>query len=235
MKKDTDTNGKKTNILLGIETSGKTCAAGVSVGGDVRAECTINIPNVHSEKLAPLVEQTLKNAGLVLDDLSGIILSAGPGSFTGLRIGYSLAKGYAYALDIPLVEVSTLDVWAHQCGDHGRPILPVVDARRGDIYCAEYSWHNSKLERTTEYSLIPVKDVGRFASRQVLVTGVDADYLKEDLLLNLPNGGSFLVPAPSILQITSLLALGSELFEEGKFASLVESEPLYMRAFHGVS
>ncbi len=235
MKKGTDTNEKNSNILLGIETSGKTCAAGLFAGGELRAESTISIPNVHSEKLAPLVNQTLENAGLSLSDLDGLVLSAGPGSFTGLRIGYSLVKGYAYALDIPLVEVSTLDVWAYQCGDRGRPVLVVIDARRGDVYCAEYAWHNSKLERTSDYSLLPIGELNRFASRQVIVTGVDAVGLKEILMPHLPNGATFLTPAPSVLDVNALLALGAEKFQAGHFSDLVESEPLYMRAFHGVS
>lgn len=109
----TPSNSPKTPILLGIETSGDTCAVGISRDGRLLLEIAANIRNIHSRELAPFVALALEKAALSTRDISALVLSAGPGSFTGLRIGYSFAKGLAHALAAPVIEVPTLDVWAY--------------------------------------------------------------------------------------------------------------------------
>ena len=99
-------------IVLGIETATAVCAVALVDDDVVRAERRYEIPQAHSEKLMECVDDCLKSAGLALSSIDGIAISIGPGSFTGLRIGLSVAKGLAFATDKPVVGVPTLEALA---------------------------------------------------------------------------------------------------------------------------
>ena len=101
----------RTNHILGIESSGMVSGACISLEDELVAQSILKVKNIHSRQLALLVEQLMDHLHLQYSDLAAVAVSAGPGSFTGLRIGYSLAKGIAHALNIPIIEVPTLDIW----------------------------------------------------------------------------------------------------------------------------
>ncbi|MEZ4762059.1 MAG: tRNA (adenosine(37)-N6)-threonylcarbamoyltransferase complex dimerization subunit type 1 TsaB [Calditrichia bacterium] len=127
---------KQPAYLLGIETSGITCAVGIANNDQLLIELAAGIKNIHSRVLSRFVNEAGQIAGIEAGDLAGVVVSAGPGSFTGLRIGYSVAKGVAHALQKPIIEVPTLDVWAYQTGAQSMPVLSVIDAHRGEIFAA---------------------------------------------------------------------------------------------------
>jgi tRNA threonylcarbamoyladenosine biosynthesis protein TsaB len=222
-------------ILLGIESSGLTCAAGISREGELLAEISANIKNIHSQKLAPFVDYILQTANITTAELSAIVLSAGPGSFTGLRIGYSVAKGLAHALNIPVVEVPTLDVWAHQAGTQPQPVMPVIDAHRGEIFCALYRWERTNLYRECDYTLISPQELPAFLPGAVILTGADAENLQPKLKKFLPEGSRILNPSSKAPQTWALLQLGLQKFRQNIIADVNSCEPFYMRAFKGGS
>lgn len=227
---------ERKTILLGIESSGMACAVGLSADNQLLLEISANIKNIHSQKLAPFVEYALQSAGLQVQDLNAIVLSAGPGSFTGLRIGYSVAKGLAHALKIPLIEVPTLDVWAYQTGEQSSPVMPVIDAHRGEIFCAVYQWESGGLKLTRDYALAKPDDLPEFLKTAVVLTGgADARKLYPQLEAHLPPGSFLLRPSPESPQVWALLELGFEKYRREQFSDLNSCEPLYMRTFKGVS
>ncbi len=173
-------------VLLGIESSGITCAVGVSKANILLAEIAAHVRNIHSQKLAPFVRQMLDISGLTTPDIAAIVLSAGPGSFTGLRIGYSVAKGLAHALNIPIIEVSTLDVWAYQAGQQSTAMLPVIDAHRGEIFCAAFRWQNNQMEKIKKGALVSPKDLSSLFGEPVYLTGADGRKLFSELEPHLP-------------------------------------------------
>lgn len=131
-------------LILQIETATSVCSCALSLKGEAIAVKEINQPNVHIEKLTLLIESLLKETGYAFEDLNAVAVSMGPGSYTGLRIGVSTAKGLCYALGIPLLAVNTLDAMAQgfvdQYSERGEGVLicPMIDARRMEVYSAVY-------------------------------------------------------------------------------------------------
>lgn len=233
MKKAKHKWGINHPVLLGIESSGAACGVGISSRGRLLGEISANIRNIHSQQLAPFVEYLLQTTRVEGKDLSAVVLSAGPGSFTGLRIGYSIAKGLAHALGIPIVEVPTLDVWAYQMGMQSLPVLPVIDAHRGEMFCALYDWQGEELKRSSEYVLLRPPDLPGFLSRATLLTGADATGLFPVLEPFLPPGSRRLHPSPGCPQLWALLELGLQKYRQNLLSQPDRCEPLYLRTFKG--
>lgn len=225
----------KPSILLGLETSGDTCAVGLSRDGRLLLEIAVAIRNIHSRELAPFVALALEKASLETREISGLVLSAGPGSFTGLRIGYSFAKGLAHALSAPIIEVPTLDIWAYQSGARKAPVVPLIDARRGEVFCAIYRWKKGRLVQTSDYTRLPIANLSDFIPEKALLSGSDAARLFPELLPHLPRGAALLQPAPLSPPLWALLELGFEKYRSGRFADAQSCEPLYMRTFQGAT
>ncbi|MBI5167513.1 MAG: tRNA (adenosine(37)-N6)-threonylcarbamoyltransferase complex dimerization subunit type 1 TsaB [candidate division NC10 bacterium] len=110
------------------------------------SEYTLNIEATHSERLLPSIHRLLSDAGLKIGDPDGIAVALGPGSFTGLRIGLSTAKGLALASGKPVVGVPTLEAMAWNLPFCPYWICPILDARKKEVYCAIYRFHQDKLE-----------------------------------------------------------------------------------------
>ena len=124
-------------LILGIDTSTNIASVGLVCNGSVLVEeSTPAVANHHTEILLPLILRVLEEAGRALDDVRGIGVSIGPGSFTGLRIALGTAKGFAYALGQQLVGIPTLEALARTITDWEGDIRPVLDARKGEVYTA---------------------------------------------------------------------------------------------------
>lgn len=147
--------------MLWLAVESATLVASVAVGDDetILAEVTSHSALTHSERLLPMVDQTLKLAGIALAEVSRLVVSAGPGSFTGLRIGLSTVKGLAHARQLPIYPVSTLEALAYQQQTE-LPIVPLLDARRSQVYAAVY--------RRSEHGLIAVMSPMAIALTELL-------------------------------------------------------------------
>ena len=137
-------------LVLGVETS--TMQGGVALVGADRlvSEYLLNVEATHSERLLPAIDRMLCDAGVGLDALSGIAVSIGPGSFTGLRIGLSTVKGLAYATGLPVVGVPTLEALAWTTPFAAVQICPVLDARKHEVYAALFRYEGGVLVRLME-------------------------------------------------------------------------------------
>ena len=136
-------------ILLNIETSTKNCSVSLSENGNLIALKEVNEGNYsHAENLHPFIDDVLHETKKTYKDLSAIAVSKGPGSYTGLRIGVSAAKGLSFALDIPLLSVDTLEVLAHRATIKNGVIIPILDARRMEVYQAIFDKDYHLIEPT---------------------------------------------------------------------------------------
>lgn len=134
--------------ILNIETATKNCSVALAKDGKTIVYKEIAEEGYsHAERLHVFIEEIIKEAGITLNDLSAIAVSQGPGSYTGLRIGVSAAKGLCYALDVPLIAVDTLQALASQVTISSGLIIPMIDARRMEVYSAIFA---PNLERKRE-------------------------------------------------------------------------------------
>ena len=136
--------------ILSIECSASPASVAIIDDGKIIASSFVNIKLTHSQTLMPMIEATLKSATLSVSDIKGISVSAGPGSFTGVRIGISIAKGLATPNNLPCVPVSTLQSMAYMFLSEDVTVCPVMDARCNQIYNALFKVKNGKVERLCE-------------------------------------------------------------------------------------
>jgi tRNA threonylcarbamoyladenosine biosynthesis protein TsaB len=144
-------------IVLGIETSTEVCAVGLANDDGVLAECALIESHIHSEKLLTLISEVLQQQQVKLNELDAIAISIGPGSFTGLRIGLSTAKGLCYALGKPLVAVPTFEAMAlSACTMHQEinRLLVCLDAKQGDNYIAGYEKNGNGVVEWLPLSMV---------------------------------------------------------------------------------
>lgn len=132
--------------ILSIETSTSICSVALHERGALLALAEIKEPGAHAEKLLLLVDEVFEKAALSFGDLDAVAVSQGPGSYTGLRIGVSTAKGIAYALDIPLIGINTLQAMAaSQPLNQGEFVVAVLDARRMEVYTQTFGYSNQEI------------------------------------------------------------------------------------------
>lgn len=132
--------------ILNIETATKNCSVSLAKNGEtILCREIAEQGYSHAEKLHVFIEEILKETSVTVQDLKAIAVSKGPGSYTGLRIGVSTAKGLCYALDIPLISIDTLQVLAQQVSVEYGLIVPMIDARRMEVYSAIFDTNHTKI------------------------------------------------------------------------------------------
>lgn len=138
------------SIILGIETSTKVCSIAISKNNQLLAMEEVGGAYTHAENVNPFIEKVVKKAGINFSDIDAIAVSKGPGSYTGLRIGVSSAKGLCYALNKPLIAIDTLQAMAlrmtKQSTNKNLLFCPMIDARRMEVYTAIYDANNELIE-----------------------------------------------------------------------------------------
>ncbi len=218
------------NILY-IETSNSLCSVGITINGKVAALQENNDGNQHATLLTPFIEAALKHAGITMQQLDAVSLSAGPGSYTGLRIGASAAKAICYATGKPLIAVNTLKAMvAGYIKQHGAPkpntiFCPMIDARRMEVYAALYDENLNELKETQPWILT---DGGFFT-----------EYLETHNVICLGNGAgkaaeilahhSVAVETGIYLGANNLIDISVKKFEIGEFDNAAYFEPIYLK------
>ena len=147
-------------LLLAFETSAKAASVALFEGETLLAEQYQNTGLTHSQTLMVMAEDLLKQCGKTAQDVQAVAVANGPGSFTGVRIGVAAAKGFAWASEIPLYGVSTLEAMALQLGVWNGYVLPVMDARRSQVYNAVFHFDAGKMTRCTEDRAISLAELG---------------------------------------------------------------------------
>lgn len=162
-------------LLLSVDSSAVTASAALTDGEAVIKSELINKGLTHSETLLPLIEGVMQ--GYEYSSLDAIAVSAGPGSFTGIRIGIATVKGIAFPFDIPCIPVSTLEAIAYNFADESAVVCAVMDARRMQFYNALFKIENSRVVRITEDKARPLEEIESTLKQysRVIVSGDGAE------------------------------------------------------------
>lgn len=216
--------------ILALDTSGQTASVACLKDGVLVGEYTLNHKMTHSQTIMPMIDQLCRQGEIDKKALDYIAVAAGPGSFTGLRIGAATAKGLAFGLDIPIVPVPTLDALAYTVFDTNRIICPIMDARRQQVYTAFYAWEGQNIIRLSEYSTKSIDDVLDEAAafdKQVVFLG-DAVAVYQEKIQQ--RQMFFVAPVHSRCQRAGAVAeLGEQYAREGKTVSGRDFVPFYLR------
>ena len=146
-------------MLLAIETSSLVSSVALLHRNVLRAEVTVQARLTHSEQLMPHIADMLRKAAVRKAGIDGVAVSVGPGSFTGLRIGLATAKGLSFAWGVPLVGVETPRSLAWNFVDSAKAVCPLIDAQKGDVYAALYTWQDGVLREERAVTVLPAADV----------------------------------------------------------------------------
>lgn len=217
------------SLILSLETSTSVCSVALHHEGKIVATSEIHKEQSHASKLAVLIEEVMELSGHSMAELTAIAISSGPGSYTGLRIGTSTAKGLCYALNIPLISVDTLFLMAAQINGYNvanAMLCPMIDARRMEVYCL-----------VTDAELQTLQPV----EAKVIDENSFLDFLEQGQVIFFGNGAAKCRPViqhkhalflndefPSAAMLGSL---AFEKFRQGAFEDLVSFEPFYLKEF----
>jgi len=221
-------NTKKLTYILNIETATKNCS--VSLGKNQTVIDVIEYTGTgysHAEKLHVFIQEILQKNKVQPGDLSAVSVSKGPGSYTGLRIGVSAAKGLAYALEIPLISVSTLASLAQMVDTkEDAYIIPLIDARRMEVYSAVYD-NNYNLIRKVEANILEDKPFDNFLNEKKIIFVGDA-VEKTQKVIQHPNAVFEKVTYPSALKQHFV---AYKRFLDKKIENTAYFEPFYLKDF----
>lgn len=218
--------------LLAIESSGLVASAAIATESVLLAEYTVNFKKTHSQTLLPMVDEIVKMTGLELKDLDAIAVSAGPGSFTGLRIGSATAKGLGLALDKPIVPVPTTQVIAANLYGTEGILCPLMDARRNQVYTGLYRYGRNGFQIVEDQMAVQVEEIiekVNFYGEPVTYLGDGVEAFRELLSEKTTVPFSFAPFHVSKQRAGALAVRAAELYLQGKSVSAAEHEPDYLR------
>lgn len=216
---------------LSIDTSSNNCSVAILKDFNLLGEININYKLQHSEQLMPIIESLLTSLELKPLDLDNLCLSTGPGSFTGLRIGLSLIKGMALALNLPIYAANSLEILSYELLGTNAYIIPMVDALRGGYYNGIYKFNNGILKtvRSPQINTIEeIKDITQNLKKDIIIVGdiLETDKSKELESLDNVFLGMKKHSIPRALNIPYLL---KNKILEGQSEDINSLTPLYMR------
>lgn len=219
------------SLILQIETATTVCSVALAKDGNVLAFKEIDERNIHAEVLNVFIRELIVSAGLLFNDLDAIAVSCGPGSYTGLRIGVSTAKGLCFALDKPLISVDTLAAMAScaatQIADRETFLCPMIDARRMEVYTALFDHAGNMIEPVVALIVDEESFGARLQDNCILFFGDGADKCHGVLGHN-PNA-QFLSPFNNSATFLTQIALTK--FNNKQFEDVAYFEPYYLKDF----
>ncbi|WP_100012605.1 tRNA (adenosine(37)-N6)-threonylcarbamoyltransferase complex dimerization subunit type 1 TsaB [Lentibacillus sediminis] len=201
--------------ILAIDTSNQALGVAVMKNGEIAGDLTTNLKKNHSVRLMPAIDQLMREVSLTPEELDRIVVAKGPGSYTGVRIGLSTAKTMAWALNIPVVGVSSLEVLGFQGRFFHALVCPFFDARRGLVYGGVYEWKKGRLHSVYSEKNMPMEDLLSLLAEEnseVLFLSPDISLHQESIAEKLRERA--VVPeAPYHLPKASHLALAGSMVE----------------------
>ena len=224
------------SCLLTIDCSDRACSVALHTNSGDRLERFTDEPRQHAKRLLPMYRELMWEAGIRPGQIDAIALTAGPGSFTGLRIGFSFAQGLGFALDRPIVALSSLEALAISAlkhrgqsavTKHKHPVKRIeicLDARMGEFYTASFACERGQIERLNPDQLIAVKDYEQTASPAAILavgSGFKLDGLNTSDYAD--------VDTESCIRSLWLLDMALEKFQQGAISTAEFIEPVYLR------
>ena len=223
---------RKIMKILALDSSGLVASVAVVSDDNLIGEYTINYKKTHSQTLLPMLDEVAKMTELDLKTIDFIAVSAGPGSFTGLRIGSATAKGLALALDKQIVSVPTVDALAYNLWGSADVVCPLMDARRQQTYTGLYDFTDGRMNTILPQCVVMIEEIvdqiNELGRRVIFLgDGVDVfrDYINEHVKVDYD-----FAPAMCNKQRASAVAcLGQVLYEQGRAENAADHKPEYLR------
>lgn len=219
-------------LILNLETATTACSVSLGRNGELLALKELNGEYTHAENLTLFIDDVLKQAGLTLKEIDAVAVSKGPGSYTGLRIGASAAKGLCYSLDKPLIAVNTLQSMVNgmihsSLAPSPSLLCPMIDARRMEVYCAVYDSGGKEICPTSAEIIDEHSFSGLLADHSIYFFGDGAAKCRNVFA---QNKNAFFIEDifPSA---KDMIALSEEAFHKKQFEDLAYFEPFYLKDF----
>ncbi len=218
-------------LILALDTATLVSSVALASHDKLVAELSLQTKKTHSELLMPHIEQIISTAGVEKKEIKAIAVSIGPGSFTGLRIGLATAKALAYAFGIPIIGVPTLAAIANNCPVPGAVLSPLLDAQKGNVYQAIYTWNIDGLSEVEPPRVVALADalhvLGKF-EKPAVVMGEGATMYREHILSS-DCGVAIAEPHVAVPRAASVAMLAHRMMKQGISQDVMELEPFYIR------
>jgi len=220
-------------VILAIDTATKAASLALYAPGEVRSEYTWCSHDNHTVELMPNLTRLLAEQRLRVAELTGLVTALGPGSFAGLRVGISVAKGLAFALHIPIVGIGSLEALAYSQAALGEPVWAVLRAGRGRLCAARYVMEGGRGRRTSEYLLANLEELcAQIEAPAVLCGELSLEEVQKARGL-LREGILVASPASSLRRAGFLAELGWRRLEQGEADDPVSLSPIYLHHTRG--
>jgi len=215
--------------VLGVDTSSNVATASLIDDDLIIAEYTLNFKKTHSERLMPMIDDMLTSCGCSIDDVDMFAVSVGPGSFTGVRIGVATVKGLAHATGKKVVPVGTLEALAYNLPYAEHLIVPIMDARRDQVYTGTYIWDEDGFREIEAPCAVSIDECIDSCGKllDVIFIGDGVPVYKERIIERLGERAKFAPAGSSLQRASSVAALG--LYKIDEAVSCHEITPLYLR------
>lgn len=224
--------------ILALDSSGLVASIAVVEAGQIEeetiAEYTVNYKKTHSQTLLPMLDEVAKMIELDMDTIDAIAVAAGPGSFTGLRIGSATAKGLGLALNKPLIHIPTLEGLAYNLCGTDKIVCPIMDARRGQVYTGIYEFDGRNLVVLEDQMAVSIEELGEKLQnydREIIFLGDGVPVFKSALVERIMAGRkiSFAPAHMNRQRAASVGTLGILYYRAGKTQTAAEHKPDYLR------
>jgi tRNA threonylcarbamoyl adenosine modification protein YeaZ len=216
-------------MLLAIDTSTDTASLALAQDEIVLAELTWRSKQNHTTQLLPNLNQLFTLTGATAKSLMAVIIAQGPGSFNGLRVGVSAAKGLAFSLNIPIVGINSLEVAAYQYAETGLPVCAVFNAGRSEIATATFQKKRGKWQQTLAADIVTVEQRCSQITAKTLFCGEFLPAVSAQIKTLLKSNAVIPPQIPDFKRASFLLELGSQRLKAGDVDDAVTLSPIYLR------
>lgn len=218
--------------ILALDSSGLVASVAIASEEALLAEYTINYKRTHSQTLLPMLDEIIRMADLDLSDIDAIAVSAGPGSFTGLRIGSATAKGLGLALDKPIIPIPTVDGLAYNLYGTDKMVCPIMDARRDQVYTGLYEFIDDRLNVISPQKAVSIDELVEEINqigRETIFLGDGVPIHRERIENKMKNDYEFAPIHMNRQRAGAIAALGLQYYRLGQVESADQHQPVYLR------
>lgn len=219
------------NVILALNTSTPQYSLALVDGsGALLAEWTLSPRTKDFRHFMTALDHLLQLSGTALEEIRGLAVAKGPGSFTGLRVGLSAAKGLCEGMDLPIMALSSLEALASQCPGVSMPICPVIDSRKEEVFTALYTWsEQEELVRLEPETCLKIKDLSGFMREKAFVVGTDFNRQRGPITLAAGHRAVLAPPSFWTLRAATLGMLAAKRASLHGFDRLQDVVPSYLR------
>lgn len=218
--------------ILALDSSGLVASVAIASEEALLAEYTINYKRTHSQTLLPMLDEIIRMADLDISDIDAIAISAGPGSFTGLRIGSATAKGLGLALDKPIIPIPTVDGLAYNLYGTDKMVCPIMDARRDQVYTGLYEFIDDRLNVISPQKALSIDELVEEINqigRETIFLGDGVPIHRERIENKMKNDYEFAPIHMNRQRAGAIAALGLQYYRLGQVESADQHQPVYLR------